>query len=130
MDIVLRATVMFFALFALLRLLGKRELGQMTPVDLVVILLIANAVQNAMVGPDVSLSGGILAAAVLSLSVSVALLTARVATIAPPPIPTPTPTCPHPTTRTTPHTTRSPDRHQSPAPRTRPTPKRSPASPN
>jgi uncharacterized membrane protein YcaP (DUF421 family) len=48
-----------------LRLAGKREIGQMTAFDLVVLLLIANAVQNAMVGPDTSLTGGILAAAVL-----------------------------------------------------------------
>jgi uncharacterized membrane protein YcaP (DUF421 family) len=45
--------------------MGKREIGQMTVFDLVVILLIANAVQNAMVGTDSSLQGGILAAAVL-----------------------------------------------------------------
>jgi uncharacterized membrane protein YcaP (DUF421 family) len=49
----------------MLRLAGKRELGQMTPFDLVVILLIANAVQNAMVGPDTSLTGGLIAAAIL-----------------------------------------------------------------
>jgi uncharacterized membrane protein YcaP (DUF421 family) len=48
-----------------LRVAGKRELGQMTPFDLVVILLIANAVQNAMVGPDTSVTGGLIAAAVL-----------------------------------------------------------------
>jgi uncharacterized membrane protein YcaP (DUF421 family) len=48
-----------------LRLMGKREIGQMTVFDLVVILLIANAVQNAMVGLDTSLQGGILAAFVL-----------------------------------------------------------------
>ncbi len=48
-----------------LRLAGKREIGQMTAFDLVVLLLIANAVQNAMVGPDTSLTGGILAVGVL-----------------------------------------------------------------
>jgi uncharacterized membrane protein YcaP (DUF421 family) len=48
-----------------LRLAGKRELGQMTPFDLVVILLIANAVQNAMVGPDTSVTGGLIAAGAL-----------------------------------------------------------------
>ena len=48
-----------------LRLVGKREIGQMTAFDLVVLLLIANAVQNAMVGPDTSLTGGVLAAVVL-----------------------------------------------------------------
>jgi uncharacterized membrane protein YcaP (DUF421 family) len=44
---------------------GKRELGQMTPFDLVVLLVISNAVQNAMVGPDTSLSSGIIAACTL-----------------------------------------------------------------
>jgi len=47
------------------RLSGKRELGQMTPFDLTLLLLISNAVQNAMTGPDMSLLGGIVAATVL-----------------------------------------------------------------
>ncbi len=64
-DIVVRSAVVYLAVFAGLRVMGKRELGQMTVFDLVVILLIANAVQNAMVGPDTSLLGGILAAFVL-----------------------------------------------------------------
>jgi uncharacterized membrane protein YcaP (DUF421 family) len=64
-QIVLRSLVVYAAVFGGLRLLGKRQLGQMTVFDLVVILLIANAVQNAMVGPDTSLQGGLLAAAVL-----------------------------------------------------------------
>ncbi len=64
-GIAVRTIVVYVAVFAGLRLMGKRELGQMTVFDLVVILLIANAVQNAMVGPDSSLQGGLLAAAVL-----------------------------------------------------------------
>ncbi len=48
-----------------LRLSGKRQLGQMTPFDLVLLLLIANAVQNAMTGGDTSLVGGVLAALTL-----------------------------------------------------------------
>ena len=64
-SIVVRTAVVYVALLVGLRLAGKRELGQMTPFDLVVILLIANAVQNAMVGPDTSLTGGLIAAAVL-----------------------------------------------------------------
>src|SRR6266571_3699734 len=61
-GITVRTIVVYVAVFAGLRLMGKRELGQMTVFDLVVILLIANAVQNAMVGPDASLQGGLLAA--------------------------------------------------------------------
>jgi uncharacterized membrane protein YcaP (DUF421 family) len=64
-DIVLRTAVIYLVILIGLRLAGKREIGQMTVFDLVVLLLIANAVQNAMVGPDTSLAGGILAAAVL-----------------------------------------------------------------
>jgi uncharacterized membrane protein YcaP (DUF421 family) len=64
-EIVARTALVYAALLVGLRLAGKRELGQMTPFDLVVILLIANAVQNAMVGSDVSVTGGLIAAAVL-----------------------------------------------------------------
>jgi uncharacterized membrane protein YcaP (DUF421 family) len=64
-SIVARTAMVYLALLVGLRLAGKRELGQMTPFDLVVILLIANAVQNAMVGPDTSVTGGLIAAGVL-----------------------------------------------------------------
>src|SRR5207245_5393442 len=64
-EILLRTAVVYLVVLLLLRLAGKRELGQMTPFDLVVILLIANAVQNAMVGPDTSVTGGLIAATVL-----------------------------------------------------------------
>ena len=64
-QIAVRALVVYAAVFLGLRLMGKRQLGQMTVFDLVVILLISNAVQNAMVGPDTSVQGGITAAFVL-----------------------------------------------------------------
>jgi len=64
-EIVLRTMVVYITVLALLRLGGKRELGQMSPADLVVILIIANAVQNAMNGGDVSLVGGLVSAATL-----------------------------------------------------------------
>jgi uncharacterized membrane protein YcaP (DUF421 family) len=64
-DIVLRTTLVYVIILVGLRLAGKREIGQMTVFDLVVLLLLANAVQNAMVGPDTSLVGGIAAALVL-----------------------------------------------------------------
>ena len=47
------------------RLSGKREVGQMTPFDLTLLLLLSNAVQNAMTGPDTSLAGGVVAASTL-----------------------------------------------------------------
>jgi uncharacterized membrane protein YcaP (DUF421 family) len=64
-EIILRTAIVYIALVAGLRFFGKREIGQMAPFDLVVILLIANAVQNAMVGTDTSLTGGLIAAATL-----------------------------------------------------------------
>jgi uncharacterized membrane protein YcaP (DUF421 family) len=63
--IVVRTLLVYVGVFVGLRLGGKRELAQMTVFDLAVILLISNAVQNAMVGADVSLHGGLLAALVL-----------------------------------------------------------------
>jgi len=64
-EIILRTAVVYVLVLVLLRIAGKRELGQMSPVDLVVILVIANAVQNAMTGGDNSLLGGVLAASTL-----------------------------------------------------------------
>jgi uncharacterized membrane protein YcaP (DUF421 family) len=63
--VVARTLVVYAALLVGLRLAGKRELGQATTFDLVVVLVIANAVQSAMVGSDVSLNGGLLAAGTL-----------------------------------------------------------------
>ena len=55
LDILLRTTAIYLVILVGLRLAGKREIGQLTVFDLVVLLLISNAVQNAMVGPDTSL---------------------------------------------------------------------------
>src|SRR3989442_6183411 len=65
LDVALRTSVVYLALLAGLRLTGTRQLGQMSTFDLVLLLIIANAVQNAMVGPDTSLAGGLVAASVL-----------------------------------------------------------------
>ena len=67
-GIVIRTLIIYIVILTGLRLPGKREIGQMTVFDLVVLLLLANAVQNAMVGPDTSLVGGIIAAVVLLLA--------------------------------------------------------------
>ena len=76
--IVGRSLAVYCSVLALLRLGGRRELGQLEPFDLVVILLVANAVQNAMVGSDVTLGGGILSAATLvAVNFGVAALTTR-----------------------------------------------------
>ena len=64
----LRTLIIYGVVLLGLRLSGKRQLGQMTPFDLVLLLLIANAVQNSMTGGDNSILGGILAAATLLLA--------------------------------------------------------------
>ncbi|WP_336744036.1 DUF421 domain-containing protein [Aureimonas altamirensis] len=61
MDIVLRATVMFAILFLLLRLLGKRELGQMTPFEFVVLVVMGDLIQQGVTHNDFSLTGATLA---------------------------------------------------------------------
>ena len=63
MDIVLRASVTFAALYLLLRLLGKREIGQLTPFELVVIVVMGDLVQQGVTHNDFSLIGSILAIA-------------------------------------------------------------------
>jgi uncharacterized membrane protein YcaP (DUF421 family) len=62
-----KTAIIYVFLIAGLRLLGKRELGQMSIYDLVLIIVIANSVQNAMVGKDTSLAGGMVAALTLLL---------------------------------------------------------------
>jgi uncharacterized membrane protein YcaP (DUF421 family) len=65
LDIVDRTAIIYVAVLSGMRLSGKRQVGQLTPFDLVLLLLIANAVQNAMTGPGTSLIGGLAAAATL-----------------------------------------------------------------
>jgi uncharacterized membrane protein YcaP (DUF421 family) len=66
-ELVLRALVIYIAFFIGLRLFGKREIGQFTVFDLVLVLLVANALQPAMTGPDTSLTGGLILVATLLL---------------------------------------------------------------
>ncbi len=65
LQIVLRTGVIYLLVLIGVRLSGKREVGQMTPFDLVLLLLLSNSVQNAMTGPDTSLAGGAVAASTL-----------------------------------------------------------------
>src|SRR5476651_818103 len=55
LEIALRTGVIYLLVLAGIRLSGKREVGQMTPLDLTLLLLLSNSVQNAMTGPDTSL---------------------------------------------------------------------------
>ena len=63
--LILRAVVVYAVLIVLLRVAGRRELGQMTSFDLVLLLLISNAVQNSVNAGDNSLTGGLVSAVVL-----------------------------------------------------------------
>lgn len=65
LDIILRSLAVYVFMLVAIRLTGKKELSQLNTTDVVLILLISNAVQNAMVGSNTSLLGGLVAAAVL-----------------------------------------------------------------
>ncbi|MGL2994984.1 DUF421 domain-containing protein [Flavobacterium sp. TSSA_36] len=62
LDIVFRSVSVYLFMIIALRIFGKKQLSQLNTTDVILILLISNAVQNAMVGSNVSLAGGILAA--------------------------------------------------------------------
>ncbi len=67
LQLVVRSVVIYVVLLLGLRLFGKREVGQFTLFDLVLVLLVANAVQPAITGPDSSLAGGLIITASLFL---------------------------------------------------------------
>jgi uncharacterized membrane protein YcaP (DUF421 family) len=64
-EFVFRGTIVYVFLLVLLRLTGKRQIGQLAPFDLVLLLVLSNAVQNSMNGGDNSLVGGLISAATL-----------------------------------------------------------------
>ena len=67
LQVLLRTGAIYLLVLVGVRLSGKREVGQMTPFDLTLLLLLSNSVQNAMTGPDTSLMGGAVAACTLLL---------------------------------------------------------------
>lgn len=67
LDIILRSIAVYFFMVIALRIFGKKELSQLNTADVILILLISNSVQNAMVGSDTSLWGGLVAAGALFL---------------------------------------------------------------
>jgi uncharacterized membrane protein YcaP (DUF421 family) len=76
LNLVIRGVVVYLAVLILLRISGKRQLGQMGATEFVAILLISNAVQNSMNGGDNSLVGGLVLAFVLvTLSATISYLT-------------------------------------------------------
>lgn len=64
-DIIVRSVCVYFFMIIALRIFGKKELSQLNTADVILILLISNSVQNAMVGNDTTLWGGLAAASVL-----------------------------------------------------------------
>ena len=76
MDIVARAAVMFFVLYVLLRIMGKRELGQLTPFELVVMIVLGDLIQQAVTHNDFSLTGAVLAVSTFAfLAIAMSWLT-------------------------------------------------------
>ena len=64
-EFVLRAVIVYAVLLAMIRMSGKRTMGQFTAFDMLLIVLLGNAVQNALLGKDTSMTGGLLLAATL-----------------------------------------------------------------
>ena len=62
LDVVLRSIAVYLFMIVAMRVFGKKELSQLNTADIILVLLISNAVQNAMVGSNISLGGGITAA--------------------------------------------------------------------
>ena len=77
-EFVVRAAVVYVALLAMVRLTGKRTVGQFTPFDLIVVMLLSEAVSNSLNGGDESLLGGLVAAVTLvALDVGAAVVSSR-----------------------------------------------------
>src|SRR3954469_12756397 len=64
-ELILRSSLVYLFLVIILRISGKRQVGQLAPFDLVLLLVLSNAVQNSMNGGDNSLTGGLISAATL-----------------------------------------------------------------
>jgi uncharacterized membrane protein YcaP (DUF421 family) len=62
---IVRSAVIYLFLLLAFRFSGKRQIGQLTPFDLVVLLVISNVLQNAIIGPDNSVGGGLIGAVVI-----------------------------------------------------------------
>lgn len=64
-ELILRAAIIYLFLLIILRVSGKRQIGQLSPFDLVLLLVLSNAVQNSINGGDNSLVGGVISAVTL-----------------------------------------------------------------
>ena len=64
-ELIFRVALVYAGVFLLLRVVGKRHVGELAPFDLVVLLILSECVQNALIGDDKSVTGGLIAAATL-----------------------------------------------------------------
>ena len=77
-EFILRAVIVYVVVLVMVRVAGKRTLGQFTPFDMLLLVLLGNTVQNALLGQDTSLGGGLLLAATLiALNYFVGWITTR-----------------------------------------------------
>ena len=76
-EVVVRTAIVYFFLVLVLRVTGKREVGQMSILELIVILVISDAVQNSMVGENTSLWGGLVAGVTLFVADTLLKLASR-----------------------------------------------------
>jgi uncharacterized membrane protein YcaP (DUF421 family) len=77
-ELIARGAIVYCSLLLMMRLSGRRTVGQFTPFDLLVVMLLSEAVSNSMTGGDESLAGGlIIAGTLVALTVLVAFLTSR-----------------------------------------------------
>lgn len=84
MDIVLRGIVVFFALYVLMRIIGRRELSKLEPFDLILLIILGDAVQQGLTQDDYSLTGAALAIGTIAvLQVGVSYLNFRIPRLRP-----------------------------------------------
>lgn len=77
-EFVIRGAVVYLALLVLVRMSGRRTVGQFTPFDLLVVMLLSESVSNSLSGPDDSITGGLIVAATLiALNILFATVSAR-----------------------------------------------------
>lgn len=77
-ELIVRGAIVYVFLLALIRISGKRQIGQLAPFDLILLLVLSNAVQNSMNGGDNSLAGGLISASTLVLlNYAVGMITFR-----------------------------------------------------
>lgn len=81
-EMVVRAAVIYGSLLILVRVSGRRTVGQFTPFDLLVVMLLSESVSNGLAGEEQSITGGVISALTLiTINIAVAFITARSTTV-------------------------------------------------